>query len=190
YHGNRLRSRQGTLIEYKQAAAPPPRPRRAGVAYLVNQYPHVSHSFIRREIRALEERGIAVERFSIRRPSVTLVDPADGEEQRRTHVLLDAGLAGLAVACLLTALVRPVRWLRAAVLATRLGWRSDRGLYRHWAYLAEASVLLPRLRRAGVRHLHAHFGTNAADVALLTHTLGGPPYSFPIHGPEEFDRPE
>jgi glycosyltransferase involved in cell wall biosynthesis/GT2 family glycosyltransferase len=190
YHGNRLRSRQGTLIEYKQAAAVPPRPRRAGVAYLVNQYPHVSHSFIRREIRALEERGVAVERFSIRRPPVTLVDPADQEEQRRTHVLLETGLAGLAAGCLVTALVRPLRWLRAAVLATRLGWRSGRGLCRHWAYLAEASVLLRRLRRARVRHLHAHFGTNAADVALLTHTLGGPPYSFTIHGPEEFDRPE
>src|SRR5262249_43381163 len=47
-----------------------------------------------------------------------------------------------------------------------------------------------RLRRSGARHLHAHFGTNAADVALLTRTLGGPPYSFTIHGPEEFDRPE
>jgi glycosyltransferase involved in cell wall biosynthesis len=50
--------------------------------------------------------------------------------------------------------------------------------------------LLRRLRRSGARHLHAHFGTNAADVALLTHTLGGPSYSFTIHGPEEFDRPE
>jgi hypothetical protein len=37
------------------------------VAYLVNQYPHVSHSFIRREIIALEAQGLTVERFSIRR---------------------------------------------------------------------------------------------------------------------------
>ena len=34
------------------------------VAYLVNQYPHVSHSFIRREIVALEAQGIAVTRTS------------------------------------------------------------------------------------------------------------------------------
>ena len=38
------------------------------VAYLVNQYPAVSHSFIRREIVALEARGVTVERFSIRPP--------------------------------------------------------------------------------------------------------------------------
>jgi glycosyltransferase involved in cell wall biosynthesis/GT2 family glycosyltransferase len=188
YHRNRLLSRRGGLIEYKTAAPSPPGP---AVAYLVNQYPHISHSFIRREIRALEGRGLAVERFSIRRAPVSLVDAADREEQKRTHVLLGGGLLGLAAACLLTAVCRPVRWLRAAGLATRMGWRSGRGLHRHWAYLAEACVLLRRLRRSGTaRHLHAHFGTNAADVALLTRTLGGPSYSFTIHGPEEFDRPE
>ena len=39
-------------------------------------------------------------------------------------------------------------------------------------------------------HLHAHFGTNAAEVAMLARVLGGPPYSFTVHGPEEFDAPE
>src|SRR5262249_34080488 len=38
------------------------------------------------------------------------------------------------------------------------------------------------------RHLHAHFGTNSAEVAMLLHALGGPRWSFTVHGPEEFDR--
>ena len=38
----------------------------ASVAYLINQYPKVSHSFIRTEIRALEEQGVTVERFAVR----------------------------------------------------------------------------------------------------------------------------
>jgi glycosyltransferase involved in cell wall biosynthesis len=38
-------------------------------------------------------------------------------------------------------------------------------------------------------HVHAHYGTNSTTVALLCRTLGGPPYSFTTHGPEEFDRP-
>jgi glycosyltransferase involved in cell wall biosynthesis len=37
--------------------------------------------------------------------------------------------------------------------------------------------------------LHAHFGTNPAAVALLCRVLGGPTYSFTVHGPEEFDHP-
>ena len=36
------------------------------IAYLVNQYPAVSHTFIRREILALEKQGHEVLRISIR----------------------------------------------------------------------------------------------------------------------------
>ena len=66
------------------------------VAYLVNQYPYPSHSFIRREIAALEKSRIEVERISIRRPSDELVDPEDQREQQRTRYILDAGAARLA----------------------------------------------------------------------------------------------
>ena len=160
------------------------------VAYLVNQYPHVSHSFIRREIAALESQGIAVERFSIRPPPVDLVDPADRAEQAKTRVLLLAGPFGLLLALVLTALRGPATWFAALRAAVRFGRRSERGVLRHVVYLAEACLLLGWLRAAGgVRHVHAHFGTNSAAVAMLTRMLGGPRYSFTVHGPEEFDHP-
>jgi glycosyltransferase involved in cell wall biosynthesis len=160
------------------------------VAYLVNQYPHVSHSFIRREIAALEGLGLTVERFSVRPSSTDLVDPADQAERERTQVLLAAGPFGLLGALLRTAAGCPLRWLTTLRTALRMGRRSQRGILRHLIYLGEACVLLLRLRRCGADHLHTHFGTNSASVALLTRQLGGPPYSFTVHGPEEFDGPE
>ena len=63
------------------------------IAYLVNCYPKASHSFIRREIRGLEELGLEIVRVSIRPPADDLVDPRDHEEARRTHVLLASKLA-------------------------------------------------------------------------------------------------
>jgi glycosyltransferase involved in cell wall biosynthesis len=56
-------------------------------------------------------------------------------------------------------------------------------------YLAQACRLVEWLQKAGAVHLHAHFGTNPAEVAMLARALGGPPYSFTVHGPEEFDKP-
>jgi glycosyltransferase involved in cell wall biosynthesis len=56
-------------------------------------------------------------------------------------------------------------------------------------YLAEACVLRDWLVEAGTAHLHCHYGTNSTTVALLGRILGGPPYSFTMHGPEEFDSP-
>lgn len=160
------------------------------VAYLVNQYPHVSHSFIRREILALEAHGITVERFSVRQSKADLVDPADQAEQTKTNVILAAGAAGLGFALLRNALTQPGRFFKALAAAIRLGRRSERGVLRHFIYLAEACVLLARLRACQAQHVHAHFGTNSATVVLLTRLLGGPVYSFTVHGPEEFDRPE
>jgi len=159
------------------------------VGYLVNRYPAVSHSFIRREIAGVEALGIEVVRFSIRGvPESELVDPADRAERERTQVVL-SGAVGLLFAMLGQALLHPIRFLRAFGTAWSVGARSGRRLV-HLAYLAEACRLRSWLRRDSVTHLHAHFGTNPATVALLCRILGGPPYSFTVHGPEEFDRPE
>ncbi|HKQ71337.1 MAG TPA: glycosyltransferase [Polyangiaceae bacterium] len=160
------------------------------LAYLVNQYPKVSHTFIRREIAAIEDLGLEVDRFSLRGTRESLEDDADEVERLRTRVVLDAGLGGLARAGLWMGMTRPRRLLRGAKLAYSVGRRSDRGILRHVVYLAEACALARWLERAGCRHLHAHFGTNSTTVAMLCREIGGPPFSFTVHGPEEFDKPD
>ncbi|MEO0678789.1 MAG: glycosyltransferase [Pseudomonadota bacterium] len=161
------------------------------LAYLVNQYPKVSHSFIRREIEAVEAMGCEVLRFSLRRTDPAgLADPADRAEAGRTAAVLGAGAAGL-----LGALAAEVRRAPGAVaaqarLAWRLGGRGERGRRVHLIYLAEACWLARRLRGGGVQHLHAHFGTNSATVAMLAAALADIPWSFTVHGPEEFDKPQ
>jgi Glycosyltransferase len=159
------------------------------VAYLVNQYPKVSHSFIRREIKALEAQGVEIIRFSIRSLESELVDEADQLEYQKTQFILRVGIWGLLWHLLRVLFTHPVALGRAVWLALKLGWGSERGVILHYVYLAEACVLLHWLSEANIEHLHAHFGTNSATVALFCQELGGPPYSFTIHGPEEFDKP-
>ncbi|MCU0566267.1 MAG: glycosyltransferase [Oculatellaceae cyanobacterium Prado106] len=158
------------------------------IAYLVNQYPKVSHSFIRREILALEACGIPILRFSVRSCAEELVDEADQKELAQTRFILGVGAIGLLMGLLKVAVSRPGKFLAAARLAGQVGWRSEQGILLHGAYLAEACVLLGWLMEAGVTHVHAHFGTNSTTVAMLCQALGGPPYSFTVHGPEEFDK--
>lgn len=159
------------------------------IAYLVNRYPAVSHSFIRREILALEGQGASVLRVASRGWDGTLVDPADIAERRRTHYLLRAGAAGLAASVAKAFFAGPVRFLRATGLALRMARMSPRPLPIHLAYLAQACRLRELAREEGVAHVHAHFGTNSTEVAMLCAALGGPGYSFTVHGPEEFDLP-
>jgi glycosyltransferase involved in cell wall biosynthesis len=164
------------------------------IAYLVNCYPKASHSFIRREIRALEELGIEVVRVSVRPPAPDLVDPRDRDEAARTHVLLRSpvrprDVLALIGSVLLHAVRAPGRFTRALWGALELGRRSERGLLVNLAYLVEACALLDLAGKRGVRHVHAHFGTNPPAVCWLAHVLGDLGYSFTVHGPEEFDRP-
>jgi hypothetical protein len=149
------------------------------VAYLVNQYPKVSHSFIRREILALERQGIAVERYAVRGWSEDFPDPADRAERERTRYLLRDGVVELLYALSAMAVTRPLRLARALGLAAAMWRRSSRTLFHHLAYLAEACRLVQWTDAARVDHLHAHFGTNPAEVAMLACALVGHPTASP-----------
>lgn len=160
------------------------------IAYLVNQYPKVSHTFIRREILALERLGFDVQRISIRGWDAPLIDREDQSEHGRTRYVLQDGLASLLFASLGMLASQPGRFFKALLLALKMSRRSERSWPFHLIYLAEACRIVPWLREFGALHLHAHFGTNPAEVAMLVSTLGGPPYSVTVHGSEEWDKPE
>ncbi len=160
------------------------------VCYFVSEYPAVSHTFIRREIVELERNNISVVRVSLRRNSRNLVDPDDLSERERTFYILDGKVAKFIVAFASALALRPLALAKAIFAALKMSRRSNRPAVIHLAYVAEALVLARLVLEQNVRHIHAHFGTNGAEVAMLCHILTAIPYSFTVHGPDEFDRPE
>ena len=159
------------------------------IAYFINHYPKVSHSFVRREILALERQGFVVQRIALRGWRDSLPDEEDRQEQKRTHYVLRGGLGGLLLPTVRAMLRTPSRFFAVAALAVKMSRNSDRPLPYHLIYVAEACRILEWLVGFGSVRLHAHFGTNSAEVAMLVRALGGPPYSFTVHGPDEFLRP-
>lgn len=160
------------------------------IAYFINEYPKVSHSFIRREILALESQGFEIQRIALRGWDTDLVDAEDMRERGRTRYVLAGGLVGLMLAVLSIVVTRPVRFIRALRLAFKMGLRAYRPWPIHLVYLAEACRIVPWLKKFGACHVHAHFGSNSTEVVMLATVLGGPSYSFTVHGTEEFDKPE
>ena len=165
------------------------------LGYLVNTYPRASHSFIRREIQALERLGLPVHRFAMRSDRAGLVDPADLAEDDLTEHVLNAGVKHLLPTALGWITRHPLQSLTALRLALSCGKRGAGGTpgtggrLRHMIYLVEAAFVAARSQTLGLTHIHAHFGTNSTTVAMLAHAMGGPTYSFTAHGPEEFDAP-
>jgi glycosyltransferase involved in cell wall biosynthesis len=160
------------------------------LSYFTNNYPKASHSFIRREILAIESLGHEVERIALRTDESQIVDEQDKQEQEKTTYLLAVSKHVFLINVLKVFLGQPINAIKVLFSAISLGLRSDRGLFLHIIYFLEACVLLRWQEENEIDHVHAHFGTNSTMVVMLAKQLGGASYSFTVHGPEEFDKPE
>jgi colanic acid/amylovoran biosynthesis glycosyltransferase len=160
------------------------------VAYLVSQYPALSHSFIRREVRALRRKGIQIETFSVRRaPQAELIAEADREEAAATRNVLPATLERIVVAHLRALVTRPGRYL--ATLRAALTERPPGARALLWSlfYFGEAIVLASMLADREISHLHVHFANPGADVGGLAARFLGISWSLTLHGTCDFEFP-
>jgi colanic acid/amylovoran biosynthesis glycosyltransferase len=158
------------------------------IAYLTSIYAGTSSSFVRGEVFALRRRGHEVFTFSIRRPApAEVVGEEITREHQNTEHLLAAGPPTLLKALGWWALRRPARLARCLSLATKLSNPGVRGRLLPFAYLAEGALLGRRLVELRIDHLHNHFAEGSAAAALYASTLTDVPYSFTVHGPDEFD---
>ncbi|MDP1525813.1 MAG: glycosyltransferase family 4 protein [Rhodocyclaceae bacterium] len=157
------------------------------LAYLVSRYPAVSHTFILREVSQLRARGFEIEVASINAPDRAPAAMTDSErtEAKRTYMVKAHGVRG-ALAAHLWGLLRPLAWLRGGYHALRAGgWNLQRSLYGLF-YFTEALMLWRWMENRKLDHLHVHFATAAANVALLLKQIAPIGLSITVHGPDEF----
>ncbi len=135
------------------------------IGYLVNTYPRPSHSFIRREIAALERQGVAVHRFAMRDDAASLSDADDLREQDKTEYILRLGGRKILQNLLRMGVASPRAISAAWASARRRAAAGESSLARQVIYLAEGAAVAQRARQLDLHHIHAHFGTNSARVA-------------------------
>jgi len=158
------------------------------LAYLVSQYPTVSHSFILREIRALRGLGFDILTISVnpadRPPDQMSADERD--EWSRTRVITTTGwftVAGIHARVLLS---NPAGYLRGLLSAFRLAGSNLRGMLMHLLYFGEAVVAGHWIASAGCAGFHSHF---TSTVALFVKRVFNLRLSMTIHGSDEFIDP-
>ena len=165
------------------------------VAYLVSQYPLISHTFVEREIEGLRRLGTEVHTFSVRAPGALLSEAMIAEAERT--VVLQSSLGDIARANARELRIHPAASLQSLASASGVGEARARSRLWQVLYAAEAMRLYDELNRLGVRHIHAHFANNGADIARATvaHARrvdpnGGWRWTFTMHGPTEFEAVE
>jgi colanic acid/amylovoran biosynthesis glycosyltransferase len=162
-------------------------PRRK-LAYLLSQYPAVSHTFFLNEIVALRDRG-----FHIRTASINAVSPPDDgfasrelAECESTYYIKSMPKTTMLRRLIATALGHPAVLGRGLRKALGLCPWNLYGTGYNLLYLAEALLLGSWMRDEGCDHLHVHFSGPVATVAMLTSVAWEIPYSLTVHGPDEF----
>lgn len=160
------------------------------IGYFTNQYPAVSHTFIRREIQALESLGWQVSRFAIRIHPSGVIDEADVAEAGLTRFIVKTSPGEFLTILLKEVLLNAARFLRTLWFGFRFDRQHARTPLKTLVCFFEACVLKTWVTQEGINHLHVHFGTNSATIAMFAKLLGGTDFSFTVHGPEEFDKPE
>ena len=157
------------------------------MGYLVSKYPAVSHTFILREITALRERSIGIDVASINdagdRAAMT---QAERDEAERTFYVKRVGDLGALKALSWMAVSHPGKILAGIRIALKLGGTDIRRILLCLFYFAEAAILARWMRDRSLNHLHVHFATPAATVALILTHIAPVTFSMTVHGPDEF----
>jgi glycosyltransferase involved in cell wall biosynthesis len=150
-------------------------------------FPDPGQVYIANEILALERLGCSIRVFAyhkpeapprhaifaqLRSPVVYLPSPAWGSWAEHIAAAGD---------CIIH---NPGHVLRTVLYVIGHTLR-NRSLHT-WRRLAQAFCVAKGARRAGIRHLHAHFADGPARVAMLASGLTGTPYSFTTHARDIF----
>ncbi|MDX6718155.1 MAG: colanic acid/amylovoran biosynthesis glycosyltransferase [Solirubrobacteraceae bacterium] len=154
------------------------------VAYVVSRFPHVTETFVVRELDGVDAAAdLELELFSLF-PAVdgTLHPAARGWVARLRRGSAWGAAGGLAWwACR-----RPGALLGAVALVARAFARRPSRLARSLVTVALASGHARTMRKLGVEHVHAHFANYPALAAWTVARLAGPTYSFTAHAHDLF----
>jgi len=157
------------------------------IAYVLNQFPSPSETFILREMAHLDRRGVHILPCALARPDPTAPVHPDAERFLPRVIYRPAATS-----------LEPLRdWLRVClrwpkggasgtILALAHSLRRPGYAREMTLALAAASHFAQSLRGRGVHHIHAHFGSLPATVGLVMAEISGLSFSLSLHARDVF----
>lgn len=151
-------------------------------AYLVSDYFATSHTFVRREVEALADRGMEIRVFTIRGSALS---SGAAEVARIIGQPIHRFLSALILQCAR----HPVKVFSAWNLANRHRVPGIKAWVWAQFHFLEAVYLSLQLERSDCRRLHCHFANSGAVVGLIASRIADIPWSLTLHGISELDYP-
>ena len=164
---------------------------RPQLLYVAAQLPKRSETFVYRELMGLRDAGWPVATLSLRSPEADLGDARLDQLASETAVVYRRA-SSMLPAALRELFTHPLRSLRTVASAVGLALRPGdiHGLHRIKLLAQVFGVLsvAEQVRRAGVRHVHAHMAHGPTSNAMLLAWHLDVPFSFTGHAVDIFSR--
>jgi len=158
---------------------------RRRLGYLMSRFPNLTETFILREIVVLALGGWPISIY----PLIVQTQPVMHQDAAAwLGRVSDVPFVSLAVLWtnVATAVRMPVRYLTTIARALWENRNSPRFLLRTAALIPKSVHMARLMRRDGIEHMHAHYGTHPATAAWIVHRLTGIPYSVTLHAHDLF----
>jgi colanic acid/amylovoran biosynthesis glycosyltransferase len=150
------------------------------IAVLLSRFPTVTETFILRELIEMERRGQRVRLV----PMILESPPVIHREAKpwTARALYTPFLSPRVwLANLRMALRQPIRYWSLLLRLMAGTIASPSTFARTVAVFPKAVFIAEQLQREGVRHIHAHYATHPATMALIVATLAPITFSFTVH---------
>jgi len=154
------------------------------IAYLNQEFPDLTQTFVYREVLALRAREIPVRTFSVWRPDTVNLSAETIPLRDETFYIFPLSWFSLILTHVKYLTSRTLRYLATlGFMLTRPGeslcnrWRS----LLHFIY---GIVAIREMERVKIQHIHVHFAWSASSIALIAQHLLGIPFSISLHSKE------
>lgn len=161
----------------------------ATIGYLAQVFPHLTMTFVYREVLALRAAGLAIDAFATWRPKASELSAEAKPLVAETFYIFPLRWTRFVRAHLRFGVTRPLRYLRTLAFCLTRPQRSWRNRLRTLLHFGQGVYLADEVARRGITHLHVHFALNAATLALIVQRLTGIPFSFTAHANDIFANP-
>jgi colanic acid/amylovoran biosynthesis glycosyltransferase len=151
------------------------------VVYILNVFPKISETFILNEIVQAQNEGVNIGVVAFSGSTEDRIHP-DVSKVRDIHYFLPAVKTTSIFDHFYWFVTHPGRYLKTF----RLALNRNNGITRKFLFHLHN---VRQIKNMNPDHLHAHFGTWTADMAMLTSLLTGIPYTFTTHSYDIFTFP-
>jgi colanic acid/amylovoran biosynthesis glycosyltransferase len=158
------------------------------IAYIAQNFPNLTATFIYREVFALREIGFKVITLSNRDPDVRQLSAEARALVDTTTYVFPIAWPAMLLAHFYYLLTRPLKYLGTLFFVLTRPGESSQNRLRTLLHFGGAIFLAREVQRQQVQHIHAHFSVNAATMALVIARLLGISFSFTAHNNFYTDR--